>query len=164
MAMHWGFIHRLTVPVLPHHLTWDFNIDKHYQCLSELRIIAFCHHVFYLQYIVYLLDLSNKHCASSVSLWYLAIIRQRSPEQCVVNLSWAASHIPWTSVCNRTDKGRLHLFYAIFLNKLFILCKLIPFSDEAARAELRKLPVLPTRTLKERPSITYWLVYWLTSI
>ncbi|KAL9971536.1 hypothetical protein ACROYT_G017710 [Oculina patagonica] len=28
-------------------------------------------------------------------------------------------------------------------------------SDEAARAELRKLPVLPTRTLKERPSITY---------
>lgn len=27
-------------------------------------------------------------------------------------------------------------------------------SDEAARADLRKLPVLPTRTLKERPSIT----------
>ncbi|PFX33465.1 FERM domain-containing protein 4A-like isoform X1 [Stylophora pistillata] len=28
-------------------------------------------------------------------------------------------------------------------------------SDEAARADLRKLPVLPTRTLKERPSITF---------
>lgn len=28
-------------------------------------------------------------------------------------------------------------------------------SDETARADLRKLPVLPTRTLKERPSITF---------
>jgi len=32
------------------------------------------------------------------------------------------------------------------------------FSDSTTRAELRKLPVIPTSTLKEYPSITYWFV------
>lgn len=30
------------------------------------------------------------------------------------------------------------------------------FSDELARKQLKKLPVLPTSALKEHPSISYW--------
>jgi hypothetical protein len=31
-------------------------------------------------------------------------------------------------------------------------------SENAARNDMKKVPILPTRTLKEHPSITYWYV------
>jgi hypothetical protein len=37
---------------------------------------------------------------------------------------------------------------------LHVLC--INFSEEEARDDIKKLPILPTRTLKEHPSISYW--------
>lgn len=46
-------------------------------------------------------------------------------------------------------KQQMHYFFIMY------------FSDEAAKADLRKLPVLPTRTLKERPSISFWWVMHL---
>lgn len=103
---------------------------------------------------MYLLDLSNKHCACFVSLWYMAIIRERSPEQCVVKTELPVIFLELVFVTGQTEGE--YKFFAYLLNKMFILCKLFSFSDDVARADLRKLPVLPTRTLKERPSITYW--------
>lgn len=33
------------------------------------------------------------------------------------------------------------------------------YSDENTRAELKKLPTLPTKVLKEHPSLAYWYAY-----
>lgn len=42
------------------------------------------------------------------------------------------------------------------LTQLYTLC----FSDENARADMKKLPTLPTKVLKEHPSLAYWCVPW----
>lgn len=33
------------------------------------------------------------------------------------------------------------------------------FSDENARADMKKLPTLPTKVLKEHPSLAYWYAH-----
>lgn len=39
------------------------------------------------------------------------------------------------------------------------LSTLICFSDENARADMKKLPTLPTKVLKEHPSLAYWYAH-----
>lgn len=42
---------------------------------------------------------------------------------------------------------------------LFLMSNVvIGFSDENARSDLKQLPILPTRVLKEHPSLNYWSV------
>lgn len=47
-------------------------------------------------------------------------------------------------------------------NDVLCLCLMshvvIDFSDENARSDLKQLPILPTRVLKEHPSLNYWSV------
>lgn len=46
------------------------------------------------------------------------------------------------------------IFCKIVVTSIF----LIVFSDENTRADLKKLPTLPTKVLKEHPSLAYWYV------
>lgn len=46
----------------------------------------------------------------------------------------------------------------MYLPNLNIFC-LFCFSDENTRADLKKLPTLPTKVLKEHPSLAYWYAF-----
>lgn len=42
------------------------------------------------------------------------------------------------------------------ITSIFLFC----CSDETTRADLKKLPTLPTKVLKEHPSLAYWYAHW----
>uniref|UniRef100_A0A669DAS3 FERM domain containing 4B n=1 Tax=Oreochromis niloticus TaxID=8128 RepID=A0A669DAS3_ORENI len=58
------------------------------------------------------------------------------------------------------SKGEHNNFFSVSYYKLTEFFFFSPFSAETATSDLKQLPVLPTRVLREHPSLNYWPLYF----
>ena len=91
-----------------------------------------------------------RHCQT----WSFTITRVSTKGDCCAMCSATIFILYY---CASLEKMKLHLNIVHFSVDVHD-CSLLYFSETAAKKTLKKLPVLPTTTLQEHPSLTYWWV------